>query len=96
MFETVLFGLTLAALPGRIRSGNARRSVVDIIVRDGTWAFAMAFGELTTVYRQRPVVWQLTAVLSGTVDNRHPLCSIQLGARLCGLQVRMPADCRGL
>ena len=48
MFETVLFGLTLAALPGRIRSGNARRSVVDIIVRDGTWAFAMAFGELTT------------------------------------------------
>ena len=45
VFETALFGLTLAALPGRIRSGYAGRSVVDVFVRDGTWAFALVFGE---------------------------------------------------
>ena len=42
-FETVLFGFTLAALPGRIRNGLAGRTLIDIVVRDGTWAFAVIF-----------------------------------------------------
>ena len=43
IFETVLFSLTLAALPERIRSGFAGRTLIDIVVRDGIWAFAILF-----------------------------------------------------
>ena len=43
-FETILFGLTLAALPRRT-SAIFNRSVVGILIRDGIWAFAIIFCE---------------------------------------------------
>ena len=57
IFETLLFGLTLAALPERIKSGYARRSIVDIVVRDGAWAFALIFGKLRIMLECRSLTY---------------------------------------
>ena len=43
--QTVLFGLTFAALPERVSSAYAGRYMTDVVLRDGTWAFALMFGE---------------------------------------------------
>lgn len=43
VFETILFLLTLYKLYESIR-GRCRRSIMRVILRDGTWAFSIIFG----------------------------------------------------
>ncbi|TFY77004.1 hypothetical protein EWM64_g7007, partial [Hericium alpestre] len=42
-FETILFGLTLVKFVQAVRRGWGRTPVVTVLMRDGTWAFALVF-----------------------------------------------------
>lgn len=68
IFETILFALTLAALPRRT-GGVLNRSVVDVLIRDGIWAFAIIFGEFQVhLYNLSHVpITVRTAVLAANV-----------------------------
>lgn len=48
MFEGVLFGLTLYKYYTARAEGWGRVGLVNILARDGMWAFALVFGELFT------------------------------------------------
>lgn len=45
MFEGVLFGLTLYKYYTARAEGWGRAGLVNILARDGMWAFALVFGE---------------------------------------------------
>jgi hypothetical protein len=44
-FETILFLLTLAKFLAALRNGWGRTPVIYLLMRDGTWAFILIFGE---------------------------------------------------
>ena len=73
--ETILFGLTLAALPERMRNAYAGRNIADVILRDGTWAFALMFGECD--FREVDVLQALTVTCSDDMSGRHFVFSSQ-------------------
>ena len=44
-FHIFLVALTLAAIPARLRNELKGSSIIGVIIRDGTWAFVLLFGE---------------------------------------------------
>ena len=51
LFQTFLFALTIAALRERIKVQFIGRSIIDLFVRDGMWAFSIIFGEFANHFR---------------------------------------------
>ena len=45
LFQTFLFVLTVAATRDRIKTETISRSIVDVFVRDGMWAYSAIFGQ---------------------------------------------------
>lgn len=54
VFEGVLFGLTVYKYRGATREGWGQRSLLNILVRDSVWAFALVFGEQYSLSCARP------------------------------------------
>ena len=72
LFETFLFALTIAAL-GRRRTGELpNRSIINLFVRDGTWAFIIIFGELLA--SRSTGVWLMRCAYSGVGSKRDHKC----------------------
>ena len=50
IFHVLLLALTLAAIPARLKApsihGHKNPSVIDVLIRDGIWAFVVILGEL--------------------------------------------------
>ena len=53
-FETLLFVLTLVKFSQSVARSFREQSIVGIFVRDGTWAFALIFGEWVACARSYP------------------------------------------
>ena len=53
-FQTVLFGLTVWKFFQAVRSGWGDVPILQLLVRDGTWAFFLLFGAYTSIFALHP------------------------------------------
>ncbi|KAJ6593570.1 hypothetical protein B0H19DRAFT_25476 [Mycena capillaripes] len=81
LFQTLLFGLTLAKFVRAVRDGWGDTPLVGLVMRDGTWAFILLFGEAYMLYcdfwLKRPAVIAGDASLYGL--KNHTIAGVLYG-----------------
>lgn len=83
VFEAILFGLTVYKFYGAANEGWGQRSLLNLLVRDSIWAFALVFSEwylaLSTVYSAQYILHVAAMVANTLLFTLAPATLAALG-----------------